>query len=41
MVSKVKAAVLTAAAVLAVIYVANRIPVARDVVAKALAAPAA
>lgn len=40
MVAKVKSAVLTAA-VLAVIYVANRLPVTRDMVAKALATPAA
>lgn len=41
MVSKVKQAVITTAIVLAVIYAANRIPVARDLVSKALAAPAA
>lgn len=36
MVSKLKSAVLTTAAVLAVIYALNRIPVTRDLVAKAL-----
>lgn len=41
MVNKIKSAVITAAAVLAVIYVANRIPVAKDMVARALTAPAA
>lgn len=41
MVSKIKSAVLTAAAVLAVIYVANRLPVGRDIVAKALTPPTA
>lgn len=41
MVSKIKAAVLTTAAVLVVIYVANRLPVTRDLVAKAFTPPAA
>lgn len=41
MVAKIKSAVLTAAVVLAVIYVANRVPVTRDLVAKALTPPAA
>lgn len=40
MVSKVKSAVLTAAAVLAVIYVGYRIPGVKDVVSKALTKPA-
>lgn len=41
MVSKIKSAVITAAAVLAVIYVANRLPVTRDLVARAMTPPAA
>ncbi|MHB1430398.1 MAG: hypothetical protein ACYCVW_17075 [Rhodocyclaceae bacterium] len=41
MVSKIKSAVITAAAVLAVIYVANRVPVTRGLVARALTAPSA
>lgn len=41
MVSKIKSAVITTAAVLAVIYALNRVPVTRDLVAKALSAPAA
>lgn len=41
MITKVKQAVITTAIVLAVIYAANRVPVARDLVARALSAPAA
>lgn len=41
MLSKVKSAVLVTATVLAVIAIANRIPVARDLVAKAITPPAA
>lgn len=39
MVSKIKSAVITAAAVLAVIYVAYRVPGVKDVVSKALTKP--
>lgn len=41
MVSKIKSAVITTAAVLAVIYALNRVSFTRDLVAKALSQPAA
>lgn len=40
MLSKIKSAVIVTASVLLVIAIANRMPVARDLVAKALTPPA-
>lgn len=41
MVSKIKSAVIVTATVLVVIAIANRVPMARDLVSKALTPPAA